>query len=370
VLFLTDGLPTVGETSEVAIREVATKSNPHSRRIFTFGVGVDVNTPLLEKVASDTRGSPTFVLPGEDVEVKVARVFQRLAGPLLTSPELRVVDRTGRPDPARVRDVVPAVLQDLFVGDQVVVLGRYVGEEPVCFVLSGDYLGRARRFRFSFDLKSATTRNSFVPRLWATRQIAVLVDAIRQLGADSDRKALGGAEPAYPEMKELVDEIVRLSTEFGVLTEYTAFLAREGTDLSRPDEVYMEVQNNLIARAVRTRSGLGSVNQSLNSAAQQQRAYVVKGNTFYDANMEAVSVSNVQQVNDRAFYQRGNRWIDSQAFEPNADVKPDRTVQFGSDEFRQLALRLAEEGRAGTISLRGDILMVVDGQRILVTGAR
>ncbi|MGH7130304.1 MAG: vWA domain-containing protein, partial [Planctomycetaceae bacterium] len=75
VLFLTDGLPTVGQTSEVAIREVASKSNPHDRRVFTFGVGVDVNTPLLEGIATATRAKATFVLPGDGVEVKVGDVF-------------------------------------------------------------------------------------------------------------------------------------------------------------------------------------------------------------------------------------------------------------------------------------------------------
>ncbi|MDH3585333.1 MAG: VIT and VWA domain-containing protein, partial [Phycisphaerae bacterium] len=70
VLFLTDGLPTIGQTSELAIRRVATKANRHGRRIFTFGVGVDVNTPLLENVAYETRAVSTFVMPKEDVEVK------------------------------------------------------------------------------------------------------------------------------------------------------------------------------------------------------------------------------------------------------------------------------------------------------------
>ena len=90
VLFMTDGLPTVGQTSEAAIRELARKGNPHQRRIFTFGVGVDVNTPLLEKIAYESRATTTFILPGEDVEVKVAAVFKRLRGPVLADPDLAI----------------------------------------------------------------------------------------------------------------------------------------------------------------------------------------------------------------------------------------------------------------------------------------
>ncbi len=96
VLFMTDGLPTVGQTSEAAIRELARKGNPHQRRIFTFGVGVDVNTPLLEKIAYESRATTTFILPSEDVEVKVADVFKRLRGPVLADPELSVGEVEGR----------------------------------------------------------------------------------------------------------------------------------------------------------------------------------------------------------------------------------------------------------------------------------
>jgi Ca-activated chloride channel family protein len=82
VLFLTDGLPTIGQTSEIRIRQMALKANIYQKRIFTFGVGVDVNTPLLEQVSGESRGSASFVLPKEDVEIKVSQVFKRLCGPI------------------------------------------------------------------------------------------------------------------------------------------------------------------------------------------------------------------------------------------------------------------------------------------------
>lgn len=183
VLFLTDGLPTAGQTSEVAIRDVALKANPHQRRIFTVGVGVDVNTPLLEKIASASRGAPTFVLPGENVEVKVGQVFRRLKGPTLAAPRVCALDASGAPDPSRVHDLLPAPLPDLFEGDRLVLLGRYTGDGAIGFELSGEYHGVKRRFRFTFDLDRASTRNAFVARLWASRKIGALVDEIRQSGA-------------------------------------------------------------------------------------------------------------------------------------------------------------------------------------------
>ena len=361
VLFLTDGLPTVGQTSEKAIREVASKANPHERRIFTFGVGVDVNTPLLDKIALETRATASFVLPKEDVEVKVGQVFKRLVGPVLAGPKLQALDVRGRPALGRVRDITPARLPDLFEGDQLVLLGQYTGDDPLTFVLDGNFFGKQRSFNFKFTLDKATTKNAFVPRLWASRQIATLTDAIRELGADGAAATAAG----NPKVKELVDEVVRLSKEFGILTEYTAFFAREGTDLTQPVNVAMETFTNFQMRAMAVRSGYGSVNQSFNNSAQISQGCVNSRNGYWDANMNRVSISTVQQVNDRAFFKRGNRWVDSSLVD-KAEAPPKRIVAVGSEEFRQLAHRLAAQSRQGCVALNGEILLNVDGESILI----
>lgn len=366
VLFLTDGLPTVGQTSEVAIRELATRANPHHRRIFTFGVGFDVNTPLLEKIAWETRAKPGFVLPKEDVEVKVSQLFKQLVGPVLADPRL-VVRR--EPDDGRVPvlDVLPAGIPDLFETDQLVVLGRYIGEKPLQFALSGNYRGTERRFSFSFDVDKASTKNGFVPRLWASRRIAVLIDAIRSMGADGGPAPIApNAVAVNPKLKELVDEIVRLSTEFGILTEYTAFLAREGTDLSNLPLIEEAARANLEQRAMKDRVGMSSVNQSFNGAAQRQQKQLNVKNTYYDKNLNQVDVSSVQQLNGDAYYKRGDRWIDSKLVQRGSEAKPARVVTRDSKEFRELSDRLARENREAGVSLKGEVLVEVDREAVLV----
>ena len=367
VLFLTDGLPTVGQTSEAAIRDVAMKANPFERRIFTFGVGLDVNTPLLDKIALETRATTTYVLPKEDVEVKVAQTFKRLAGPVLAGPSLGLVGPNGEPTPGRARDLVPSRLADLFEGDQLILLGQYLGEKPLNFRVSGNYLGKKRTFRFTFSLDKATTKNAFVPRLWASRKIAVLIDAIRDLGANPVANTVGAAG-ADPRLKELVDEIVRLSTEFGILTEYTAFLAREGTNLGDRDRVLREANYNFQSRAVATRSGIGSYNQSRNNGFQRGQYVLNFSNGYFDQNMNRVAITSVQQVSDRAFYRRGRRWVDSRIVEKEGTLKPKKVIEFGTEEFRKLVATLASRGRQGCVALRGDILLVVDGETLLVKG--
>ena len=363
VLFLTDGLPTVGQTSEKAIRDIAVSGNSHDRRVFAFGVGVDVNTPLLDRMAIETRATSTYVLPREDVEAKVAQVFDRLSGPVLAEPRLRATHHNATSGPGRVRELLPSRLPDIFAGDQVVVLGQYCGNEPLAFELRGARGGKERAFRFQFDLDGATTKNAFVPRLWASRKIAVLTDAIRDLGADYGIDSVESADD--PRMKELVDEIVRLSKEFGILTEYTAFLAREGTDLWSNAAVYREAFGNFDERARKVRSGWGSVNQSFNNNSQRGQIADNRLNKFYDSRLNIVEITTVQQVNDRAFYKRGNRWVDSSLLNDRDPAGP-RVVEVGSDAFRRLFERLAAENRQGVVSLKGEILLRVGGENVLV----
>jgi len=359
LLFLTDGLPTVGNTNEVAIRQMVAKQNKHARRLFTFGVGFDVNAPLLERLADKSRGSATFVLPKEDVEAKVGQLFDQLAGPVLAEPALEVNKADGNAATGRTMDVLPALIPDLFANDQLVVLGRYVGEEPLRFVLRGDYLGQEQQFTFAFDPADATTQHAFVGRLWASRQIAVLIEAVRQLGAKP------GVSSSDPKVKELTEEIVRLSREFGILTEYTAFLAREGTDLAAIPALEEQVGKNLQKRAMRTRSGRGAVNQSFNLQSQKAQTSLNRRNEFMDAQMRQVAVDTVQQINDLAFYRRCGRWVDGRLASDDKAAARARVVTFGSPAYGQLVATLVKQGRQGALALGEEVLVEVDGEAIL-----
>ena len=370
VLFLTDGLPTIGQTSELIIRELVTKSNPYKRRVFTFGVGLDVNAPLLERIAAESRARAEFVLPKEDVEVKISKVFNRLTGPILAEPELDVIEEDGGFAIGRTRDIIPNKLPDMFEGDQLILLGQYVGKKPITFKISGNYLGRERSFKFTFNFDKENVKNGFVPRLWASRKIAELIDEVRQMGADSN------VNRNDPKVKELVDEIVRLSTEFGVLTEYTAFLAREGTDLGRRTEIMRDAEVLFEQRALSSRTGRGGLNQGFNMGAQREQKTLNYDNGFINENFDRVSITNVQQINDMAYYFKNNRWVDSRLVEDESNIKPDKVIEFGSKEYFDLAQKLAGQGRQGGMALgggrggRGDVLMKVDGQSVLIRNSQ
>jgi Ca-activated chloride channel homolog len=368
VLFLTDGLPTVGRTSELAIRELVERGNPHRRRIFTFGVGNDVNVPLLDRIADETRATSTYVLPNEDVELAVARVFGRLSGPVLSDLELETLDARGARATRVVRDLLPARLPDLYAGDQLVVLGRYAGDEPIDFRLSGNLRGTRSTFAFRFGLDSASTRNAFVPRLWATRRIALLVDQVRQAGAQfaGTPAEIGRSLFSDPRFKELADEILELSTRFGVLSEYTAFLATEGTDLGDWDGLREACTSELDGKAVRTRSGAGAVNQGLNHNERKLSGQLDYKNGYWDQNQRRVELSGVQQVCDRAFFRRGAQWIDAGIIARKSALAPARTIEFGSREHAELLERLIAEGRQGLLALGDEILIELGGENVLI----
>ncbi|MCC6678781.1 MAG: VWA domain-containing protein [Phycisphaerales bacterium] len=377
VLFLTDGLPTVGQTREIDIRENAAKVNTHNRRIFSFGVGYDVNAPLLTALSTGSRGAPTFVLPSEDVEVKVGQVFRRLAGPVLASPALTEFSDQPGLQQRLTRELYPSQLPDVFEGDQIIVLGQYTGDGPRRLRLTGTTgRGQEQAYDIKFDASQASIRNAFVPRLWATRKIAFLIDEIRKLGAAQVGvpvlKDVPIVDANDARIKELRDEIVRLSTTFGILTEYTAFLATDEVDMARRDEVLRASIGGF--ESTRARAGAGGVSQELNTidyraaqTASPTQSYKVAGK---EGKMEVVEVQGCQQVGDQALFRRGTRWIDARlmakALATGQNAEPDRTVEFGSTEYFSVCNQLATEGRQGLLAQTGEVLLLLNNENVLV----
>ncbi len=362
VLFLTDGLPTVGERSEVGIRDAVKAANLHRRRIFTFGVGVDVNVPLLASLAASSRGSPTLILPNEDVEVQVSRVFNRLRGPVLGLPSLSLAgDGDGL---SRLRNVMPRVMPDVFEGDQIIVFGEYRGDTPMVLKISGEAIARGsdtREFEVHLDPATATVRNGFVPRLWASRKVAALIDEVRQAGAT-------GTAATDPALKEVIDEIVRLSTKYGILTEYTAFLATEQPKLTTASgraAAREEIVDSLQARAVEIRTGLGGINQQANNDRAASVLNAPQRAAYLDKDMKKVEVQNVMNIANRTLYFRNNRWVDSRLLDKE-DLPPSRTITVGTPEFISLAHRLAARNEQSSLSFTEDALLEIDGETVLI----
>src|SRR6266704_614379 len=171
IIFLTDGLPTVGTRNPDEI--VAEVKKAGNARIFSFGIGSDVNTQLLDQIAEGTRAFSQYVLANEDLEVKVSNFYTRIKEPALTN--LRLEFSGG----VRTSKMYPAELPDLFKGDQLVVTGRYTGSGEVEAKLTGIANGREQTFTYKVRFDDRNSTHEFVPRLWATRRVGFLLDEIR-----------------------------------------------------------------------------------------------------------------------------------------------------------------------------------------------
>lgn len=349
VLFLTDGVPTLGVSEEEELLALSKESNQFGHRIFTVGIGLDVNTPLLNNLASQSRAQSKFVTPGKSIELTVSSLFRQLEGPVLSSPKIEFFEEDGQKS-HRCTALRPSELPDLFEGDQLIVLGRFRGTKPVIVRVSGNFCGEMKEFRFRFRLDSKDKRFHFVPRLWASRQIGFLTECIRRLGATSNVETASQAH-----LKELVDEILFLSTKYGILTEYTAFLASESTDFSKNEHLNAVARKNFIDRAIKTRSGKGALNQELNVNKQKKQSCLNYKNWHCDKSLNRVALGGVKKFSDRAFYRRKGCWIDSRLIDSPKALNKSRVIVFGTDDYKALIKKMSMAQQQGCLSLSGDI---------------
>jgi Ca-activated chloride channel family protein len=205
LVFFTDGQPTVDETNPDKIVKNVSGKNSGNTRIFTFGVGDDVNAAMLDQLADATRAVSTYVRPAEDIETKVASLYGKISHPVMT--DLRLVTN----DNVKLSETYPPKLPDLFQGTQLVVIARYSGSGHTAIKLTGMVGGEKKEFVYELNFPAKTERETgrdFVEPLWARRKVGYLLDQIRVNG----------------EQKELIDEVVALAKRYGIATPYTSYL--------------------------------------------------------------------------------------------------------------------------------------------------
>jgi len=203
IVFFTDGRPTIGETDADKIQKNVLAKNTANTRIFTFGVGDDLNATFLDQLAEQSRALSTYVREFEDIEAKVSGLYAKISNPVLTNLKLEVSPGV------KIQEVYPPQLPDLFHGSQLVVLGRYTGDGKATVKLTGKVGMETREFVYDIVFADKTVEDkAFVEDLWARRKVGYLLDQIRQNG----------------EKKELVDEVVTLAKRYGITTPYTSYL--------------------------------------------------------------------------------------------------------------------------------------------------
>jgi Ca-activated chloride channel family protein len=317
VLFLTDGLPTVGTTETAEILRNAAQANRRGSRVFVFGVGHDVNTQLLDRISTDNRGTSVYVGEGEDLEVALSGFYEKIASPVLAD---LAVSFQG----IETEQVYPRTLPDLFKGSQLVLVGRYRGRGPVTAVLTGKSGREAKRFVLEGRPLDRSGRASFLARLWATRRIGYLIEEIRLHGSN----------------EELVGEVRRLGLKYGIVTPYTSFLVTEKEALAI-DAAAPAAREAVLGGVV---GGVGAV-----QAAKATQAFKLEDRAAQ------VTSERILYKADKTFYLQDGVWTDSE-YEAGA---PATKVVFNSDAFYRL---LAEKPGLGKyLSVARDLIVVYDG---------
>ncbi len=337
VVFLTDGLPTVGVTDVGTIVKNMGASNASKARVFTFGVGYDVNTTLLDKIARENRGDSEYVKPQENLEARVSGFYSKVQSPVMS--DIRI-DWGG----IRVRDMLPRDVPDLFRGGQIVLAGRYEGSGPARIVVTGVAAGRRQSFEFEvgFDERSEGTSKIFVERLWAQRQIGNILDQIQ----------------LYGKSQELVDEVVRLSTKYGIITPYTSFLIREDGPLGDAKaKAEADRQLNMLRQDTGARGfGQAEARKALSAPAAPAPMAAGGGVRFKDVEGRDVEARTVQIVGRRTLYLRQGLWREASIPE-NVDAA---VVKYFSDEFFKLLEENADLNQVA--ALNADVIVQSAGR--------
>jgi Ca-activated chloride channel family protein len=401
VLFLTDGLPTAGETRELSIAENCRQSNGRRARIFCFGVGYDVNARLLDRLSGGNSGTSEYVKPDEDIESHVARFYSKMTSPVLTDIHLELAG-------VDVNRTYPRDVPDLFEGAQIVWAGRYRQSGRTTIRITGKVGGERRNLEFPAELAGSAYGSSydFVERLWAVRRLGDLIDQIDMHG----------------QKRELVDELVALSTKYGILTPYTSFLADERVPIhtlsenrSRAGEALMtlqdvagqsgvmqrEVKQGMIQAARAPSDDYKTYSFATPGAAPAQRGAAVEqeavrlarrrdatsaaGSTMLGGlpagrpltrgplgggaaaagdrellvdHAQGPSELKVRRIGSKTFYWKNNRWVDA-SVTPDEDKHATVLTQFSDDYFRLARSQKAEYNQY--LSLTEPVTVKLDG---------
>jgi len=332
VVLITDGQPTVGETKAGGIFANVKQANKDGARLFTFGVGYDVNTVLLDGLANENRGAVAYIEPKEDIEVKVSNFFAKVNNPVLSDVK---IDWGG----IETDLVYPRATPDIFHGSQLVLMGRYRPRaSETRLTLTGKVNGRERRFMYD-DLQFPEKQgdNEFLPHLWAMRRVGHLLDQIRLNG----------------ESKELRDEIVELGTRYGIVTPYTSYLVLE-PEMRRQLSAFGDedvIQPRLGSRREAAKRPVQGRQSATETAPPPPAALPVPSGVAgtdavgFSKNKEELrnaenlarassSMSNNRNVAGKNFYLRDGVWNDSE-FKAEAKL-PVVKLKFASDEYFNL----------------------------------
>ncbi len=195
VVVVTDGFVTVEREAFELVRDNLSKAN-----VFSFGIGSSVNRHLMEGLARAGMGEPFIITqPGEAAE-QAARFRTMIESPVLTSVKARF-------EGLDVYDVEPHTLPDLLAERPLVVFGKWRGQAKGRLIVEGHTASGPLTQTIDLSVNHGADTPA-LRHLWARHRIASLSDQASLQGGDAFSQA-----------------ITELGLKYGLLTQYTSFLA-------------------------------------------------------------------------------------------------------------------------------------------------
>jgi len=397
MIFMTDGEPTVGERDSEKL--IALANSKRDIRVFDFGVGYDVNTKLLNKLAESHHGTSQYVEPDENLETALAAFYDKIKNPVLSDVKIAY-------NGIDVKHIYPREVKDIFAGSQVLLLGRYKKGGATTLNLTGKVNGVDKAYSFPLTFAPTQVGNSHLVKLWAMRRIGYLTEVAHSNG----------------ENREVIDEIVALSKQHGIISEYTSYLV---TDPSENGRLAMRQESRPFQRragaggfapggpvplaSALPHSGWGrsvrTARDSSMAGAPMMAAEGLDRTRFYNSPRRmqilgersegskgavsgklAVAQAKVRNelknsysiadeddggglsrtIGDKTFTMTGSTWVDS-AYNDKTSPKP-KLVTFGSKEYFEL-LR-AEPGLSKYLSIGKQVIVAFKGSVYKIVQSR
>ena len=202
LVFLTDGLD--GNPAILSNVLNARLAVVPDLQLFTFGIGTGYNYSLLNQLADQNNGVAQF-LDAAGFSTVMSDFYTAIGNPVLLSP----VATFDQPD---IEATYPDPLMGLFVGQQMIIVGRYDVPGPVNLHLDGVAAGSPVAMDFAFDLTGAFDADRlFLPKIWAQKAVDELMNEYYGYAVGS------------PQANMIEDSVVNFSMCYGIGSPFTSF---------------------------------------------------------------------------------------------------------------------------------------------------
>ena len=222
IIFFTDGQATAGITQTNAIlqhiQDLINVNEVFNLQIHTFGIGEYTNESLLSQIASENNGL-CEILGDDELEEVITQFYMKIRNPVLLNTQMTV-------DPPVLLEIYPEPLDNLYLGQQLIVVGRYEAATDITVNFSGDAFGQPQLYQYDVQLADTTIPTyQFLTKLWAKEKMDNLMSLYHTF------------PPESPEAEEIEQEIIDISICYNVISPFTSYTGGGTTFIEYESEI-------------------------------------------------------------------------------------------------------------------------------------